>query len=89
MELTSKTRKQFVFVDTHRCYYMSIVIWISYMPLGIKFREDLFSRVINFSIFLEFSRIRIRIPIARRRFHHVPGLFSLFSFILVNKEVVA
>ena len=29
MELTSKTRKQFVFVDTYRCYYMSIVIWIS------------------------------------------------------------
>ena len=26
MELTRKTRKQSVFVDTHRCYYMSIVI---------------------------------------------------------------
>ena len=56
------------------------------MPLGIKFCEDLFLRVINFSVFLEFSRIRIRIPIARRRFHDVPGLFSS---ILVNKEVVA
>ena len=59
------------------------------MPLGIEFREDLFSRVLNFAIFLEFRRIRIRIPIARRGFHHVPGLFSLFSFIFVNKEVVA
>ena len=59
------------------------------MPLGIEFREDLFSRVLNFAIFLEFRRIRIRILIARRGFHHVPGLFSLFSFIFVNKEVVA
>ena len=59
------------------------------MPLGIEFREDLFSRVLNFAIFLEFRRIRIRILIARRGFHHVPGLFSLFSFIFGNKEVVA
>ena len=44
MELASKTRKQFVFVDTYRFYYFSIVIWIFYM--GIKFREDLFSRVL-------------------------------------------
>ena len=30
MELSSKTRKQFVFVDTYRCFCdMSIVIWIS------------------------------------------------------------
>ena len=44
MEVTSKPRKQFVFVDTYRFYYLSIVIWIFYM--GIKFREDLFSRVL-------------------------------------------
>ena len=37
MELTRKTRKQSVFVDTYRCYYMSIVIWIFYM--GTKFRD--------------------------------------------------
>ena len=33
MELTSKTRKQFVFVNTYRCYYMSIVILIFYMGI--------------------------------------------------------
>ena len=43
MELTRKTRKQSVFVDTYRCYYMSIVIWIFYM--GIKFRVLLISRL--------------------------------------------
>ena len=42
MELTRKTRKQSVFVDTYRCYYMSIVIWIFYM--GTKFRLLLISR---------------------------------------------
>ena len=31
------------------CYYKSIVIWISYV--GIKFREDSFSRVFDFAIF--------------------------------------
>ena len=31
------------------CYYKLIVIWISYV--GIKFREDLFSRVFDFAIF--------------------------------------
>ena len=42
MELTRKTRKQSVFVDTYRCYYMSIVIWTFYM--GTKFRVLLISR---------------------------------------------
>ena len=45
MELTSKTKKPFVFVDTYRCYNlynMTIVIWIFYK--GVKFREDLFSQ---------------------------------------------
>ena len=45
MELTSKTRKQFVFV----AITMLIVIWTFYM--GFKFREDLFSRVFNFAFF--------------------------------------
>ena len=49
MELSSKTWKQFVFVDTYGCYYMLIVIWIFHM--GIKFCEDLFSQVFNFAIF--------------------------------------
>ena len=31
------------------CYYKLILIWISYV--GIKFREDLFSRVFDFAIF--------------------------------------
>ena len=30
-----------MFVDTYRCYYISIVIWIFYM--GIKFRVLLIS----------------------------------------------
>ena len=56
MELSSKTRKQFVFVDTYRCYYMLIVIWIFHM--GIKFREDLFSKVFNFAIFYDRKKTR-------------------------------
>ena len=31
------------------CYYKLILIWISYV--GIKFREELFSRVFDFAIF--------------------------------------
>ena len=31
------------------CYYKLILIWISYA--GIKFREELFSRVVDFAIF--------------------------------------
>ena len=38
-----------MFVDTYRCYYMLIAIWIFHM--GIKFWEDLFSQVFNFAIF--------------------------------------
>ena len=54
MELTSKTRKQFVFVDTYRCYNlynMTIVIWIFYK--GVKFREDLI-----FAIFLQSRKLK-------------------------------
>ena len=35
MEFTSKATRPFEFVDTYRCYYLSIVIQIFYM--GIKF----------------------------------------------------
>ena len=42
-----KPVSNFCVTNTYRCYYMLIVIWISYM--GIKFR----SRVFNFVIFLQ------------------------------------
>ena len=43
MELSSKTRKQFVFVDTYRCFCdMSIVIWIFYMGEDCLFFVCLF-----------------------------------------------
>ena len=45
MELSSKTRKQFVFVDTYRCFCdMSIVIWIFYMGEDCLFFVCLFVR---------------------------------------------
>ena len=50
MELTSKTRKQFVLVDNYRCYYIIFKIFYT----GIKFRVLLMSRVFNFAIFLHF-----------------------------------
>ena len=37
-----------------------IVIWIFYM--GIKFREDLFSRVFNFAIFYNREKREIKAP---------------------------
>ena len=43
MELSSTTRKQFVFVDTYRCFCdMSIVIWIFYMGEDCLFFVCLF-----------------------------------------------
>ena len=55
MELTSKTRKQFVFVDTHHCYYMSTVVWIFYNGYYIlrafQFPEDLLLLFFNFAKF--------------------------------------
>ena len=43
MELSSKTGKQFVFVDTYRCFCdMSIVIWIFYMGEDCLFFVRLF-----------------------------------------------
>ena len=43
MELSSKTRKQFVFVDTYHCFCdMSIVIWIFYMGEDCLFFVCLF-----------------------------------------------
>ena len=38
------------------CYYKLILIWISYA--GIKFREELFSRVFDFAIFLQLRTTR-------------------------------
>ena len=53
MELSSKTRKQFVFVDTYRCFCdMSIVIWIFYMG------EDCLFFVCLFVCFFFFLRDR-------------------------------
>ena len=45
LSLPVKTGKQFVFVDTYRCFNMSIVILIFYMG------EDLFSQAFNFAVF--------------------------------------
>ena len=43
MELSSKSGKQFVFVDTYRCFCdMSIVIWIFYMGEDCLFFVCLF-----------------------------------------------
>ena len=50
MELTSKTSSQFVFVPLHipvTCNYCHL----NFLFMGIKFLEDLFSRVFNFAIF--------------------------------------
>ena len=45
MSLPVKTRKPFVFVDTYRCFNMSIVTLIFYMG------EDLFSQAFDFAVF--------------------------------------
>ena len=47
-----------MFVDTYRCYYMLIAIWIFHM--GIKFWEDLFSQVFNFAIFYNREKREIK-----------------------------
>ena len=50
MELSSKTGKQYLCLLTHMVY------------MGIKFREDLFSRVLNFAIFYNREKREIKDP---------------------------